>query len=305
MLSKIRYGLICVAANTALQPTRKSGAAESSLRKSGQCFNHFFGRLAVASGASLLCVFCALADEAPSSGIVYNTRETNSLVYICKKIRDDLLDCEFTQTRVRKKAKAEDLKGRLDEARKAFQSNELTPELCKEQKDFAEALRSRKNGPNTEQQKYLKNISSMEKEGVLKILDAVTTACSAKTEESYLNVARVAFDKDVRTCVVSSNTYKQSLLLVLDPVSDVRSWVATGDPSGVCGIVQLSRFEPETLADSGLIFWKYIAKKAVTNRQGALMPGMPCKDLDEGEYIFDWRSKEHALGCDYIKFSPL
>lgn len=262
----------------------------------------FLSWLVVTGGISLLCAARALADEAPSSGIVYNKKETNSLVYFCEKGRDNSIDCEFTQTRVRKEAKAEDLKARLDEARKAFStSNELTPESCKEQKDFVEVLQA----PNKEQQDYLKNISDMEKKDVLKIMDAITTACNSKTEESYLNVVRVGFDKDTRTCVVSSNTYKQSFRLVLDHISGARSWVAKGDPSGACGIVQLSRFEPEKLKDSKLIFWKYIAKKAVTNRQGLFMPGMACKDLDEDEHIFDWRSKEHVLGCDYIKFSPL
>lgn len=263
-------------------------------------------RLVVAGGILLLSAARALSDDAPSSGIVYNTKETNSLVYFCEKNRDNFLDCEFTQARVRKEAKPEDLKTRLDEARKAFlTSKELTPESCKEQKDFVEVLQGRKKAPNKEQQDYLKNISDMERKDVLKIMDAITTACKSKTEESYLNVVRIGFEKDARTCVVSSINYKQSFRLVLDPVSGARSWVAKGDPTGACGIVQLSRFEPEKMKDSKLEFWKYIAKKAVTNRQGLLMPGMACKDLDEDEYIFDWRSKEHALGCDYIKFSPL
>lgn len=264
------------------------------------------GRIIVAGGISLLCAASALAEEAPSSGIVYNTKEANFLVYFCEKSRDNSLDCEFTQTRLRKEAKPEELKARLDAARKAFPtSKELTPESCKEQKDFVELLQGRKKAPNKEQQDYLKNISDLEKNDVLKIMDAITAACNSKSEESYLNVVRIGFNKDIRTCVLSSNTYKQSFRLVLDPVSGARSWVTKGDPSGPCGIVQLSRFVPEKLKDSKLTSWKYIAKKAVTNRQGLLMPGMACTDLDEDEYIFDWRSKEHAPGCDYIKFSPL
>jgi len=263
-------------------------------------------QLGVATGIWLLFAASAMADEAPSSGIVYNTKETHSIVYFCEKNRDNSLDCEFTQTRVRKKAKAQDLKPRLDEARKTFStSKELTPEMCKEQKDFVEVLHGRKKAPNKEQQNFLKNISDLEKKDILKIMSAITTACDSKTEENYLNVVRIGHDKDTRTCIVNSNTYKQSFRLVLDDISGARSWVVKGEPSGACGIVQLSRFEPESLKDSKLVFWKYVAKKAVTNRQGLLMPGMACKDLDEDEYVYDWRSKEHALGCDYIEFSPL
>ena len=161
-------------------------------------------------------------------------------------------------------------------------------------------LQGRKKAPNKETQDNLKNISDLENKDLVKFVDAVTTACNAKTEESYLNVNRVLFDRDARTCAVSSYTYKQSFRLVLDDVSGARSWVAKGEPSGPCGIVQLSRFEPEKLENLKSIYWKYIAKKAVTNKQGFLMPGMACTKLDEDEYIFDWRSKEHALGCDYI-----
>lgn len=256
-------------------------------------------RLGVATGIWLLYAASAMADEAPFSGMVYNTKKVDSLVYFCKKNHDNSLDCEFIQTRVRKKAKAQDLKSRLDEARKAFStSKELTPEMCKEQKNSVEVLHGRK-----EQQDFLKNISDLEKKDILQIMSAMTTACDSKTEENYLNVVRIGHDKDTRTCIVISHTYKQSFRLVLDRISGARSWVAKGEPSSPCGVVQLSRFEPESLKDSKLVYWKYVAKEALTNPQGLLMPGLSCKDLDEDEHVYDWRSKEHALGCDYIEFS--
>jgi len=261
---------------------------------------------AVFFGICLLHTGGAVADQTPSSGIVYNTKESNSLVYFCAISRDNSLDCEFTQTRVRKKAKAKDLKTRIDQARKAFRtSKDLSPELCKEQSNWFEVLQGRKKAQNKAQQDYLRNISELEKKDAVKITGAIKTACELRTEDSYLNVVRVGYEKDARTCVVSSHTYKQSYRLVLDHLSGARAWVAKGEPSGACGIVQLSRFEPERFEDSNLVFWKHVAKKAVTNRQGLYMPGVACKDLDEDEYIFDWRSKEIALGCDYIEFSPL
>lgn len=35
------------------------------------------------------------------------------------------------------------------------------------------------------------------------------------------------------------------------------------------------------------------------------MPGVACKDLDEEEYVFDWKSKDYTFACDYVRFSPL
>lgn len=259
-------------------------------------------------GISLLCAASALAEQAPSSGEVYNTREASHLLYFCEKSPNDSLDCDFTQTRVRKSVKPEVLKARLDMARKQFSTEKVfSPDECKQVKDFAEVFRGRKmvQGKEAETKDWLKSMSDLERKDVRKQLDASIAGCDSKSEENYLNVVRTAFDKDVRTCIVSSNTYKQSFRLVLDPISGAQSWVATGDPSGPCGVVQLSRFEPEQPEGLSITFWKYIAKKAVTNKQGMLMERMACTDLDEAEYIFDWRSKDWALGCDYIIFSPL
>jgi hypothetical protein len=209
------------------------------------------------------------------------------------------------------KAKAEDLKKSLDDARKVFQTTSkdklLPPATCKKEQDFAEVLRGRKEAQNKEQRDFVENMSDKEKKYYLRINDAVTTACNSKTEESYLNVLRIGHEKDTHTCLVSSNTFKQSFSHVDDIINDAEVWVAKGDPSsGPCGIVQLSRFEKdkEDLFGVKVNFWKYTAKKAITNKQGFLPGRVACKDLDEDENIYDWRSKEYAVDCDYIEFSP-
>lgn len=261
----------------------------------------------VVGGISQPCAVSALAEESPSSGIVYSTKWATSLVYFCEKNRDSFLDCEFKQTLIRKKARPENLEAHLDEARKQF-PKELTEscEAINYFKDIAEVLHGRKKVPKNENLRdYLKNMSDLEKRDTAKVMDAIIASCHSKSEKSFLEVSRISFDIETRTCIVGSHTYKLSFRLILDPVSRARSWVARGDPSGPCGVVQLSRFVPENLSDSQFTFWKYIGKKAVTNKQGLFMPGLACKDLDEEEDVFDWKSKQHALGCDYIEFSPM
>ena len=63
------------------------------------------------------CVTSVSAQDAPSVGLLYNTKEIHSLVYRCESARGSTIECEFTQTSVRKKAKPEDLVARLKEAR--------------------------------------------------------------------------------------------------------------------------------------------------------------------------------------------
>ncbi|OOZ42998.1 hypothetical protein [Solemya velum gill symbiont] len=245
----------------------------------------------------------ALADDAPTTGFLYNTKETHSIQYQCELNNRDILDCEFTQTAVRKKGKPEDLDVSLKQAREEFKSGVKIPaEECKLYTGLVDILEGRKKPPN---EQGFSEITDINRADLLKTSKAMKNFCTSKKEEDFLNFVRLIHEKDLRTCKVSSHTFKQSFKMVQDNLSGVGSWVAQGEAEGPCGIVSLSRFEPERLKDYSLVLWKYISRKAVTNPKGELLPGASCKNLDESEYIYDWRSKEHSLGCDYIEFSVL
>ncbi|SEF42553.1 hypothetical protein [Nitrosomonas ureae] len=257
---------------------------------------------------SLLIPCKVLANEAPDKGIVHNTKETNALTYFCEKTRNDLLDCEFTQTRVQKKVKAEELTSQLDQARKLFQSSneregKEISQACTDMNEYILVLQGHKQGQNIIQQEKINSMSEMEKKDLINLLKISNAYCKSKTLENYLAMARAEFDRRMRTCGVSSNNWKQSFRLIIDEVSGAYTWVAKGEPIGACGVIQLSRFEPE-IENSKLVAWNYISKKIVTNKRENLFPGMACEDLDENEYVFDWKSREHGLGCDYIDFLP-
>lgn len=256
-----------------------------------------------AVGIWLLVVPSARAEEVPNTGLLYNTKETHSLVYRCQQNQDNSIDCDFIQTAVRKKSKPEDLNSMLNQAREEFRSGaKMDAEECKMFKDLVDILEGRKKPPKEED---FKGITDLQKRDLLKTGKGMMDFCKSRTEENFLNIVRLGHEKDTRTCQMSANTFKQTFRFVQDNLSGTGAWVVQGTPEGPCGIVQLSRFEPERLKDSKLVFWKYVARKAVTNPQGTFFPGASCKGLDEGEYIYDWRSKEHSLGCDYVEFSPL
>ncbi len=254
-------------------------------------------------GIWLVGASSASAEEAPSTGLLYNTKEAHSLVYRCQQNLDNSLDCEFTQTAVRKKTKPDDLNFKLNQAREEFRAGvKMSADECKMYKDMNDVFEGRKKAPKEE---GLKEITEMQKKDLLKMTKSMMEFCKSKTEENFLNFVRLGHEKDTRTCKVSANTYKQAFRFVQDHLSNAGAWVVQSTPEGPCGIVQLSRFEPERLKDSKLVFWKYLARKAITNPQGSFFPGASCKGLDEGEYVYDWRSKEHSLGCDYVEFTPL
>lgn len=244
-----------------------------------------------------------LASDAPDVGLLYNTKESHSLVFQCKQSTKNILECDFTQIAVRKKAKAEDLKVSLSQARDEFRAGvKMTPEECKAYGELVEILEGRRMAPKEQE---FKKISDIAKKDLLASTKAMTQFCKSRTEENFLKMIRLDHNKNLRTCLVNSNTFKQSFRYVQNNVSGVGAWVAKGEPTGPCGIVVLSRFEPEQPKGVSLVIWKYITRKAVMNPQGSFLPGASCKEFDEREYIYDWRSKEHQLSCDYIEFSAL
>lgn len=260
-------------------------------------------RILVGIIACFISASNTLAGDVPTVGLLYNTKETHSLVFQCQQSSENILECDFTQTAVRKKAKPEDLKTTLSQARDEFRAGvKMTPEECKVYSELVEILEGRKKPPKEQE---FKKISDIAKKDLLASTKAMIQFCNSRTEENFLKMIRLDHDKNIRTCQVSSNTFKQTFRYIKDNVSGVGTWVAKGEPTGPCGIVVLSRFEPEQPKGVPLVFWKYITRKAVMNPQGSFLPGASCKGFDESEYVYDWRSKEHQLSCDYIEFSAL
>jgi len=55
-------------------------------------------------------------SDHPTTGLGYNTKEASSIWYDCKLKTPNMLECEFTYSAVRKKAKPEDWEKELAEA---------------------------------------------------------------------------------------------------------------------------------------------------------------------------------------------
>jgi hypothetical protein len=256
----------------------------------------------LAAGIWLLGIGDALAEDVPRIGLLWNTKEVSSMLYECKQNTDKSLDCEFTQTSVRKNAKPEELDSKLKQAREEFRKGgfNLSDDDCKWPGDVIEILEGRKKPPP---EARFHELSELEKKDTLKMMRAMVQFCKSKTEEDYLNIIRLRHDKDSRTCRVSSNPYKQTFRFVSDNLSKNGTWVIQGQPDGPCGFVQLSRFEMDRDNSLKFVNWNYIARRATTNPQGTTLLGLSCKDFDEGEYVYDWRSKGHPIGCDYIEFA--
>jgi hypothetical protein len=246
----------------------------------------------------------AKAEEAPSTGLLYNVRENGSLRYECSPDSDQTITCSFVQISVRKKAHPSDLEESLKRAEEQYPSEVkgMSKKVCEEFEEFAAVLEGRKPAPKPDS---LAAMNITERKDMADSLKLMLQFCKTKSKKDFLAIVKSTHEKKLRTCMVAANPYTQTFRLVNDYSSGKSAWVVDSKPHGACGIVELSRFEPEQFEDSKIIFWNYFARKAITNPKGELMFGGSCADLDQGEYPYSWRSIERHLGCDYIEFSVL
>jgi len=226
------------------------------------------------------------------------------MVYRCEPQGADQLVCDFEQSAVRLKAKIAELPAAIEAARKQFRDEKPPSEKeCTMYRDIDAVMNGQRPAPKPE---ALKAMTSVEKADFKLAATAYLNYCSKPSEDNYLDLVRIDHEKKRRTCLVSVHAFQQSFKLVRGG-SNQATWVTQGQPEGPCGVVQLSRFEPEEIAigKSKYTNWKYIARKAISNPTGELVPGAKCSGLDESTYTYDWRAKEHQQTCDYIEFSPL
>jgi hypothetical protein len=250
------------------------------------------------------CVSFAQAEDQPTSGFLYNTGETSSLTYQCTPTRANEINCDFTQTSVRRKADPNNLQKELQNARTAFASEKPLPaDVCSGSEKFLNALRTGDTSGLPDPSftsRQLNAMSAGQKKATEEIISATVAYCRAPSEANFLNIAKIDFLRKTRTCVAASNEFKQTF----KRVQMSNTWTSNEGPTGPCGVVNVSRFESEKGQASGATFFRYITRKIITEPKGRAFV-LQCSDLDEAEYTYDWRSKEHYLACESIEFSPI
>ena len=255
----------------------------------------------------------------PSSGLIYNQRESNSLVYGCEpSIAEKTLHCDFTQVRVVHKTERSKIPKILADAMRDYEGakKELKskPQACDEADFFISAFKTRKpiDRPNefvsdpAEFNANMENMTPLQVDDILASFNALKEFCVTRTKEAYERFVRIDIDKSARTCQVSSNKFEQTFVYVSSTEDSPGSWVVkSGDPGGPCGFVQLSRFVIAPDRGSLEFLWNYVARRATTNPEGTHILGSKCSDFDQETYVFDWKPRELPMQCDYIEFSAL
>lgn len=263
------------------------------------------GKIGLFLFLQLTSFFCLSADlNFPKMGLVYNTKEMSSLVYDCSRKSSLTIECKLTATSVRHEKSEKDLKASLTQAESNWKDQIASFNCSKEKSSFVDLkaiLENRKKAPNGAD---LSKMPPRKRQDLLQMANEVIDLCKAPTLDNYKKFLSSDIRREINTCLVSSHSSTMEYSIVEDYSNGKKTvWAAKSEPLGSCGIVMLDRFESDEVS-SNITFWKYIAKKHISNPSGSDFFGS-CSTLDMNEYIYDWKKDAEYSGCDYIKFSPI
>lgn len=257
----------------------------------------------------LLSAAIAAATDAPVVGTVHNTKDNGWISYDCDAIEDERLTCNLTQVRIRKKLEPSELEAKYQEAIKGLGAQvKGLDEHCKLAKGILDSLHGAvSDGVPPEVKQSFQMLNPMQRRDMEQQYSALLETCRTKNLDGARRFIRLGIERDIRTCLVSTNRFEQTFRPVKDLDGKLTSWtVADTSPQGTCGFVQMSRFVPgQNPSEGTVILWKYFGKRATSNPEGTTIFGTSCKDWDESETLYDWQQREIPLQCDYIEYSPL
>ena len=238
--------------------------------------------------------------QIPTTGLVYNTREWHSIRFNCRLTGEpwDVVTCDMAQVAIRKQADASGLKEKIDKALEELRTGKpMSQEECNGYSKFVAAL----SGATTDLPEELKLELSKkwpaeQKQDLVKLITAMLNYCRSPSAATMTEFARTQHEQETRTCLVSTNIFTQTF----KRLAGSNSWISNDGPSGPCGTVVIARLQTEP---GSVALWNYITRKTITNPDGKLSPlGGSCSQLDQTEYVYDWRSEDKLAKCDYIKF---
>jgi len=264
---------------------------------------------------TIFLMFCfsyeaVLADDNfPTTGIVYGVMENRSLTFDCKESGRDLIACNFTIAGISKKLTEDKANAKILEEMKEYESRmeEFSKENegCSQAKLIVNVIEGKAEPPDpVVWKKSMSTKNQREIDDVKSNMESLINLCNKPTKNNYRKFISTQIIKDSKTCNLHSQNYQQTFKRVQDFDEKTEIWAVVSEPYGVCGLVQLDRFEREESSTEGLFFWNYYAKKFVTNKKGQTLLGTKCTDLDENEYEYNWRSPDPKyMGCEYIEYS--
>jgi hypothetical protein len=245
----------------------------------------------------LLVATSAFAQDHPTTGLAYNAKEMSSLQYQCAMEGPTTLKCDMVQSAVRRKTLGRNLREEIAAAIAALKTEKPpSQEECSSFSQLANLIRNPSAAPAGANVEKLQSLSDFEKSDMLKMYDLVVTFCQNRNADTAGRLAAITFDRDSRTCRVSSNSFSMRFRRV----QQSNTWTSNDGPDGPCGAITVATMEQDPQHP---IFWNYVQKRVVTN-PSSWMGNAQCSAMDQSETRYNWQVRESYGHCDYIEFGP-
>lgn len=246
-----------------------------------------------------LCGGVANAGEAtPRIGFVFNKIEAGFMTYECTPTKDSEIICKFTSASVSKVANPSDWFNRQKKAAAEFKAERLDNpvKFCEQNREMKEKFDSHIAQLRSGDLKIDgARLQDYEITFIKRLIDASIKFCDNPSVANFVEIDKINFEKELNTCRVFSNSFSHKFR----KLSDSDTWVVADQPSGDCGVINVSRFEKDEF--NKIAFWNYYSRKVVT-RKIAQTGALSCSNIDETEYYYTWSSKERAMDCKFVKF---
>lgn len=244
-----------------------------------------------------------ISSAAPLSGTLIGDVSKDILHYECRYLGDaeERISCDFVQVLLSKKSKPTGLDERLKRMKSELDNESkdtVLHELCSMSAYFDAVINgnldaSVEDMDRTELAKSIDNyLSSPPKaqEDFNRFALNLRDACVDFKDENLLKLFTDIHEQETRSCEVFVNKYTQTYVKVSDKL-----WAVESTPSGVCGVVNTSRFIGDDKFGS---LWEHETSKIIMNKEGEDL--LKCSDLDEAKTLYSWKGGLNFLGCDYI-----
>tara|TARA_X000000950_G_scaffold19636_1_gene21234 strand:+ start:1583 stop:2335 length:753 start_codon:yes stop_codon:yes gene_type:complete len=241
----------------------------------------------------LICLFFftnVIGEDLPYSSTLYHQTENSSLTYNCQK-KGDFLECSFNQLSIWGKS-TEDIIESNERIKKLWKDDKgFSKKTCSEFKEFQNSLR----GKSDKNQNQISNMSEYAKTNSLKYLDVAIKHCKRPTLKTFEELIKLGNEEDKKTCIINSQSYTQKF----QKIPQTKKWVVVPETREYCGVINVSRFEPDE-GSKRFEKWKYIAEKKVLNKDNKDI--IDCSMLDEKPYVYSGSFRSFTKSCEFFKF---
>jgi hypothetical protein len=255
------------------------------------------------------------SEDHPKSGIAYNVKESSALHYSCELDGSDLY-CKMNQTSVRRKysdSEREKKRADLNSVMLTEEREGKTQERCRTMEEMNrnidELLKPQNKLTPLQARSY--QLGGTGREQFKSYYSEWSQYCKRQNTTTRANLINKFLDVDFNTCTISSNSWNEVFMRAPGPLggnfNEAPIWIRKSQgPEGACGVIQANRWEADTKAYDypKFKFWNYAAKKLISNPSGKGLFGFECKNLDEAEYVYDWKKQPIPFSCQYLEFSP-